>query len=152
MEGLCPKPKRSPRTPGALGRPVRRRRGRGLGLGVWKEGAADGSLGGERVRLCLRGGAGGGAVGGRERSHGPYAGRAGLPGAVGGRSAPSQLRVTWWRHPEPAPQGRGSPRVGSKPEAQGRALALGALNPPEFEANKFVNTQLLFTKQEISSK
>lgn len=44
MEGLCPKPKRSPRTPGALGRPVRRRRGRGLGLGVWKEGAAGGSL------------------------------------------------------------------------------------------------------------
>ena len=34
----------------------------------------------------------------------------------GGQEPPSQLRVTWWRHPEPVPQRRGSPRVGSKPE------------------------------------
>ena len=58
-EGLCPKYRRSPWTPGAFGGPVRRRRGRVLGLRVWKEGAAGGSPGGGRGRLYLRWGAGG---------------------------------------------------------------------------------------------
>lgn len=52
-----------PVDPQALGLPVRRRRGRELGLRVWKKGAAGGSAGGEWDCLCLRGGAGGLAVG-----------------------------------------------------------------------------------------